>query len=154
MLNTENLFARTELAARLIPHARLIARLGEVFSKTAPSGLARQARVVNHRLGTVVIHADSGAVAAKLRQISPRLESAFLRMGVQCNQVEIKVQPVEPFDLANISYAKTISSASARKILACAEAMPPDSKLAASLRQLLERAAIEKEEPENPSQQR
>jgi hypothetical protein len=143
MLNMENLFARAELTARLIPHVRLITRLGKTFVKTAPPGLRHQARVVNYRLGTVVIHADSSAVAAKLRQIVPRLENAFLGMGVQCRQIEIKVQPVEPLDLANVSHAKTISRASARKILACAEAMPPDSRLAASLRQLLDRAAIE-----------
>ncbi|MDR1890549.1 MAG: DUF721 domain-containing protein [Zoogloeaceae bacterium] len=148
MLNTEKLFARNELVARLIPHALMIGRLGETFAKTAPPGLVHQARVVNYRLGTVVIHADNGAVAAKLRQISTRLKNAFLGTGLQCNQIEIKVQPIETVTQFGASNVKSISSASARKILDCAAAMPPDSKLAASLRQLLERAAVGDQESE------
>jgi hypothetical protein len=146
MLNTENLFARTELTARLIPHALIIGRLGETFAKTAPSGLVQQARVVNYRLGTVVIHANNGAVAAKLRQISQRLNNAFIEVGLQCSQVDIKVQPIETIGQSDTALAKPISRVSARKIRACADAMPADSSLAAALRKLLERAAIGDEE--------
>ncbi|GHT90113.1 hypothetical protein FACS1894185_0280 [Betaproteobacteria bacterium] len=146
MLNTENLFAKSELAARLIPHALMIGRLGETFAKTAPRSLAQQARVVNYRLNTVVIHANNGAIAAKLRQISQRLKNAFIAMGLQCNEVEVKVQPIETLEQNVTTHAKSISSASAQKILACAAAMPPDSRLAASLRELLERAEIREDE--------
>jgi hypothetical protein len=146
MLNTENLFARSELTARLIPHALMIGRLGETFARTAPAGLVQQARVVNYRLGTVVIHASNGAVAAKLRQISQRLQNAFIGMGLQCNEVEIKVQPIETFEQSVAINPKSISPASAQKIRACADTMPPDSKLAASLRGLLERALVKEQE--------
>ena len=151
MLNMESLFARTELTARLIQHASMIGRLGETFARTAPSGLAQQARVVNYRLGTVVIHADNGVIAAKLRQISQRLKNAFIGIGLQCSEIEIKVQPIETFEQTSAVNAKSISRASARKICACADAMPPDSSLAASLRGLLRNALIKEEESDNDS---
>jgi hypothetical protein len=148
MLNTENLFARSELAARLIPHALTIRRLGKIFANTAPPGLVRQARVVNYRQGTVIIHANNGAIAAKLRQISQRLRDAFAGMGLQCNQVDVKVQPIDTTEQPSIRHVKPISQTSAQKILACANAMPSDSSLAASLRQLLERSEIIRREPD------
>ena len=50
--------------ARLSAHAGRLVKLQRVFEEIAPSFLAASSRVANFKLGKVVIHADSGAVAA------------------------------------------------------------------------------------------
>ncbi|MDR3158871.1 MAG: DUF721 domain-containing protein [Zoogloeaceae bacterium] len=150
MLTANDLFIRSESTARLIAHARLIARLGECFAQIAPANLGAQARVANYRpeTETVVIHANNGAVAAKIRQINQRLQNGFVKMGMQCNQIEIKVQPMQNPAQLITSEKKFLTRHSARSLLACADAMPPGAPLALALRALLARASIRDQEEE------
>jgi hypothetical protein len=60
-----------------------------------PPELARQARVVNHRDGELVLVAASPAAAAKLRLLAPSLVNFFLKQRLQVNSVSIRVQPSE-----------------------------------------------------------
>ncbi|MDR0673585.1 MAG: DUF721 domain-containing protein [Zoogloeaceae bacterium] len=145
MLTANDLFVRSESTAPFVAHARLIARLGECFARVAPANLKAQARVANYRpeTETVVIHANNGAVAAKIRQINPRLQNGFVKMGVQCNQIDVKVQPIQNPAQSITSDKKFISRHSAGSLLACADAMPPDAPLTLALRALLARADIQ-----------
>ncbi|MDR2626208.1 MAG: DciA family protein [Zoogloeaceae bacterium] len=148
MLTANDLFLRSESTARLIAHARLIARLGECFAQVAPANLGTQARVANYRpeTETVVIHASNGAVAAKIRQLNQRLQNGFVKMGMQCNQIEVKVQPMENPAQSTPSEKRFLTRHSARSLLACADAMPPDAPLALALRALLASASIREQE--------
>ncbi|MDR1350512.1 MAG: hypothetical protein LBJ59_07020 [Zoogloeaceae bacterium] len=148
MLTANDLFARSDSTAQFIAHARRITRLGECFANTAPANLTAQARVANYRpeTETVVIYANNGAIAAKIRQIRQRLQNGFVKMGVQCNQIEVKVQPMQNPAQSITSDKKFISRHSARSLLACADAMPPDAPLALALRALLARASIRDQE--------
>jgi hypothetical protein len=55
--------------------------------------MARSARVANLKLGKLIIHADNGGVAAKLRQITPTLVDVFHNEAVEVTGIEVKVQP-------------------------------------------------------------
>jgi hypothetical protein len=79
--------------ARLSAHAGRLVKLQRVFEKIAPSYLAASSRVANFKLGKVVIHADSGAVAAKLRQMLPSLLDEFSLEGAEVTEIQVKVQP-------------------------------------------------------------
>lgn len=56
--------------SRIMAHARLLQKLSRRFEAVAPAGLRHAARVANYKSGTIVIHTDNGAVAAKIRQMS------------------------------------------------------------------------------------
>ena len=80
--------------ARLSAHAGRLVKLQRIFGQAAPSHLAASSRVANFKLGKVVIHTDSGAVAAKLRQMLPSLIDAFSSEGAEITEIQVKVQPV------------------------------------------------------------
>lgn len=79
--------------ARLTDHADRLLRLQRIFESAVPRPLVRGARVANLKLGRLVIYADSGAVAAKLRQIVPTLRGAFANSAAEVTGIEVKVQP-------------------------------------------------------------
>lgn len=85
-----------DAAARVLTHARTLVRLGQLYETICPGQLARASRVVNAKSGKIIIHADHGAVAAKLRQIADSLRSGFLDKGVECIGIDIRVQPRQP----------------------------------------------------------
>ena len=142
MLTPEKLLERSDQTARVLAHARLLMRLEQCFAASVPPGLAGHARVVNYRLGTIVIHAENGAVAAKLRQIGLRLQDSFVKIGLECNQIEVKVQPAQNPSQSITSTVKPMSPLSARTLADCADRMPEESPLARALRRLVDRAAI------------
>lgn len=84
-----------ESMARLAVHASRLQKLQQILEKTVPSLLARSCRVANFKLGVLVIHAENGAVAAKLRQMAPSMSATFQSAGEQIAEIRIKVQPQE-----------------------------------------------------------
>jgi hypothetical protein len=80
-------------AGRVMAHARLLLKLTRRFEAVAPAAVAHSARVANFKSGKIVIHADNGAVAAKIRQMSQRLCDELSKGGAQCSGIEVKVQP-------------------------------------------------------------
>lgn len=77
--------------ARFSGHAKRLLRLQRALASVTP--LNRQARVANLRLGTVVIHSLNGAVAAKLKQMTPRLLGVFRLEAAEVTGIDIRVQP-------------------------------------------------------------
>ncbi len=84
-----------ESMARLAAHAGHLLKLQQSFEKAVPAMLAKSCRVANFKLGVVIIHAENGAVAAKLRQIAPSLSEDFRSRGEQVTEIRIKVQPLD-----------------------------------------------------------
>lgn len=78
--------------ARLSAHAGRLVRLQRLLERTAPPHLATACRVANLKGGKVVLHADSGAVAARLRQMLPTLREAFFSKGFEVTEIQLKVQ--------------------------------------------------------------
>ena len=126
--------------ARLMAHARLLLKLSRRFETLAPAGLRHAARVANYKSGTVVIHTDNGAVAAKLRQMSQRLCDELSKGGTECSGMLVKVQPRDlPF--RSISSTQKPLSAKAIDALQRTTVELPEGPLKGALARLLECAA-------------
>ena len=69
-----------------------IAALQRLYAVCAPPDMARASRVVNNRDGMLVIAADNGTVAAKLRQQAPRLLKNMQKQGVEITGIRVQVQ--------------------------------------------------------------
>ncbi|MHB1359614.1 MAG: DciA family protein [Rhodocyclaceae bacterium] len=79
--------------ARLADQANRLQRLQTLLDAALPAYLSPGARIANLKRGKVVIHADSGAVAVKLRQLAPRLAESFIQQGQEVSGIEVRVQP-------------------------------------------------------------
>jgi hypothetical protein len=128
--------------SRLSAHAGRLLKLQRIYVSIAPSHLAASSRVANLKLGKLLIHADSGAVAAKLRQILPGLLDKFSSEDAQVTEIRIKVQPPDAA-LQHIRRrdAPPALGAVARSELArLATELPEDSPLREALRRLVDKS--------------
>lgn len=124
---------------RVMAHARLLMKLSSRFDEFAPGALRHAAHVANYKSGKLVIHAENGAVAAKLRQMSRRLCDELSLEGAECNDIEVKVQPRQPSDRSTTPTIKPISVRAADSLRATADAMP-EGKLRRAIDTLLQRS--------------
>ena len=127
-------------AGRVMAHARLLLDLAQRFATAAPAGLGDAAHIANYKSGKVIIHADNGAVAVKIRQLSQRLCDELSKGGPECNRLEVKVQPRQIPCQSTPSTIKPLS-AGACGTLRAASASLPDGPLRQALDALLARAA-------------
>ena len=105
----------------------------------AALGMRSAARVANYKSGIVVIHADNGAVAAKLRQMSRRLSSELSQGGLECSDIAVKVQPRQNLGQSSTSTIKPLSGKAFGMLQTTSENLPP-GPLRAALEHLLARA--------------
>ena len=132
---------------RLSAHAGRLLKLQRIFERAAPAALAQHGRVANMKLGKVVIHAANSAIAAKIRQLTPRLTESFRQSGVDVNEIQVKVQPG-----ADVSPSKSpdspadIGIAAKQGLTSLAQKLPQESPLRAALERFAERARIRTKE--------
>lgn len=69
-----------------------IAALQRLYVICAPPDMIQASRVFNNRNGMLVIAADNGAVAAKLRQQAPRLLKNMQKQGAEVTGIRVQVQ--------------------------------------------------------------
>jgi hypothetical protein len=134
-----DVIARSGGLEALARHARRLSDLQLLLIEATPSELAAATRVTDLKAGTLVVLADNPAVAAKLRQLAPRLlkhvqkqqpEITGIRVGVQVKthkinaEHEITKRPLPPEAIKDLGEL--------------AEALPPSS-LKSALAQLLAR---------------
>jgi hypothetical protein len=127
-------------AGKVMAHARLLLKLSRRFEAIAPAGFRYSAHVANYKSGKIVIHADNGAVAAKIRQMSQRLCSELSKGGAECNGIEVKVQPRQIPYQSTSSTPKPLSEVACGVLRSTAETMPK-GPLQDALANLLARAA-------------
>ena len=126
--------------SRVMAHARLLQKLSRRFEAVAPSGLRHAARVANYKSGKIVIHADNGAVATKIRQMSQRLCDELSKGGAECNDMEVKVQLRQNPYQTRTSTQKPLSDKAFCMLQSTAENLP-EGPLRRALDTLLKRAA-------------
>lgn len=106
-----------------------------------PVNLAPAARVANLKRGKVVIHADSGAVAVKLRQLGPRLAAGLKQQGQEVSGIEVRVQPGGRITLPSRKIQpKKLGIQPKRSLTSLAAGLPEGSPLKAALEKLLRSA--------------
>ena len=76
----------------LAQHARRLEDLQHLLFEAVPPALAAASRVSNYKSGLLVISADNAAVAAKLRQLAPRLLSHLGKAEIQVTGIRVDVQ--------------------------------------------------------------
>lgn len=138
----ENYLEASEGAGSVLAHARLLMKLTHFYQGMAPMHLGQASCVANYKSGIIVIHAVSGAVAAKLRQLAPTLANEFSKRGFECSEVQVKVQAHEIKSQSRSSTQKPLSQQTG-EVLAGLAGTLPDSPLRAALETLLARAAIQ-----------
>jgi len=69
-----------------------VAALQQIYLGAVPSELSVLSRVADERAGTVVIVADTSAVAAKLRQLAPRIVTEIVKREPQRTSIRLEVQ--------------------------------------------------------------
>lgn len=113
--------------------AQLVA-LQRHYENFAPTPLVLASHVVQLTQQILVIAADNSAVAAKLRQLSPRLTQYFQDNGHEVTGIQIKVQ-VSSSPPARRSSPRALSLAAQQKLVTLAEQLP-DSPLKQALQRL------------------
>ncbi len=128
--------------ARLSAHAGRLVKLQRVFEEIAPAYLAASSHVANFKLGKVVIHADSGAVAAKLRQMLPSLVDEFSLKGAEVTEIQVKVQPsgVALQHRKRVMVAATVGPSAKTGLSRLADVLPADSPLKEAVERLVKRS--------------
>ena len=85
LVDTEGLSVLTRASQR-------IAALQRLYVICAPPDLAQASRVVSDHNGMLVIAADNGAIAAKLRQLTPRLLKNLQKRAAEVTGIRVEVQ--------------------------------------------------------------
>ena len=137
----ENYLAADDGAGKLVAHASLLFKLAQIYQSIAPVHLRQASRLANYKSGIVVVHAASGAVAAKLRQMAPTLADAFSRRGIECTEVQIKVQAPETPRAFAAPSVKPLAPGACDALGSLRDRLPPDAPLRQAIAHLLERAA-------------
>lgn len=136
----EHYLDKDPAGGRIMAHARLLQKLAGRFAAIAPSPLTHGVRVVNFKNGTLVLHAESGAIAVKLRQMSRRLCDGISQSGVDCEALEVKVLPRDLPGAPPQARVKPLSR-TAFSILEQTRSTLPSGNLRQALDELLARAA-------------
>ena len=136
----EHYLDKDAAAGRVMAHARLLLKLSRRFEAVAPAGLRHSAHVANYKLGTIIIHADNGAVAAKIRQLSQRLSNELSKGGAECNGIEVKVQPRQIPSQSTSSTQKPLSDKAIGMLQETTDKLP-EGPLRSALDNLVKRAA-------------
>ena len=137
----ENYLEATDGAGKVLAHARLLIKLANLYQKIAPAHLSQASTLANYKSGIIVIHATSGAVAAKLRQLAPSLADGFSKKGIECNGVQVKVQAPEINTQSMTSTQKPLSIKTEQSLCELRDHLP-QSPLRNALENLLARALI------------
>lgn len=137
----DNFLEAPDGAGKVLAHARLLLRLTDLYQTIAPAHLAAASHLANYKSGIVIIHAASGAVATKLKQLAPTLADGFSKRGIECNGVQVKVQARETGTQSRTSIQRPLST-NAGKTLGNLRDGLPNSPLRKALDALLAHALI------------
>ena len=91
------------------------------------------------RSGTVVVVADTSAVAAKLKQLTPRIVAEIVKFAPEVTSIQVEVQVTQGSDVRP-GPRPAIGPRGLASLRALREALP-DSPLRGALDRLLERGA-------------
>jgi hypothetical protein len=108
------------------------------LNRALPAELTASSRVCRLAHLTLDVVAESGAVAAKLRQLTPRLLMALKKQGVEVTTIRITAQAGRPTAIKAHREARAVSPEAARSLEELAGSLPP-SPLKTALRRLARR---------------
>ena len=137
-----NLLADSAELKALSRQARRLAELQQMLFEAAPPALTKATRVKNCRAGTLFLMADNAAVAAKLRQLAPRLLHHVQKRAIEVTGIRVEVQVKSPKIRTENEVSKRALPTDAVKNLGdLADALPPSSLKSALVRLVARRRA-------------
>lgn len=125
-----------DLKAILVRVERL-ASLQRLYAAAVPGELAKRSRVAYERAGTVVVVADTSAVAAKLRQLAPRIMVGIVKFAPEVTSIRVEVQVAEKND-GRREFRPEIGSRALSSLRELRDSLP-DSPLRQAIGQLVDR---------------
>ncbi len=137
-------FDATPAVQSLVKQALRLIEMQQVFTEIAPKPLAQSGRVGRLTHGSLLLFADNGSAAAKLRQLTPSLLVKFQKRGYEVTAIRVEVQP-PPYPAPHRK--KIRLSGTAASHLQELAARLPESPLRAALESLLARASYNENEP-------
>lgn len=133
--------AASDVFARLSGQADRLRQLQTYLDAILPAHLAPGTHIANLKQGKIVIHADSGAVAVKLRQMAPRLTEGFIQQGQEVIGIEVRVQPRRRFSPATRQKPpKILGARSKQSLTSLIAGLAEDSPVRRALEKLLRNA--------------
>jgi len=119
--------------------SRRTRELQRVFVDSVPAPLARSARVKTLRGGILCLSADNVAIAAKLRQLAPRLLTAFRERVPEVNVIRVEAQVTAGAEMLQKHAKKSELSVETIEKFERAAAAMPGSELKSALAALVRR---------------
>jgi hypothetical protein len=135
----DEVLARSGELRALSAQARRLAELQQVLHEAVPSSLVASARVSTFQAGRLVVLADNAAVAAKLKQLAPRLLRHLQERGNQVTGIHVAVQVAVPQRVSGAaSSERDLSLATVRSLEGLAGTLK-DSPLKGALERMVQR---------------
>jgi hypothetical protein len=128
-----------------------LAALQQIYAGALPSELSRRSRVAFERSGTVVVFADNGAVAAKLRHLAPRIVSEIVKIEPEVTSIRVEVQVAHSSTVHRHPHHR-IGSSGLASLTALRDSLP-ETPLRAALSRLVGGAAASQSEHESLERQ-
>jgi len=125
---------------RLRAHVSRLGRLQQIVLTELPPYLADSCHVANLKEDVLLIHAATGAVAAKLRQATPRLLNTLAMQGVMVRSIKIATRPVNPAPPPKPPEQRTVSGQTQDALRSLASGLPADDPLRAALERFVRRS--------------
>lgn len=125
--------------ARLSAHASRLLQFQRLLEVALPEALRPYARVANFRLGKILIHANNGAIAAKIRQLGPRIIGELSTQAAEVTQIEVRVQaPVSSAPLPRHERPVLPGTEQKQGLALLTQSLPQESNLRMALERLLQ----------------
>ena len=105
-----------------------------LYEQLAPPSLARASHLLHLQQNVLLLAADNGAVAAKLRQLAPELSRVFKDKGHEVTAIQVRVQVSIP-PRKSIPVPAAVSATGRQSLSELAEKLE-DSPLKAALQRL------------------
>ena len=122
-------------------HAARLTRLEVLLQDCLPPNLSATCHVANLRQEELVVHADSGAAAAKLNQLLPSVLGALQQRGALVASIKVRVRPVEYRPAPPPPTERVVSPATRACMDELAASLPADSPLTRALQRFVRRSA-------------
>lgn len=118
----------------VVSRAKRLLALERLYANCVPEPLLRASAVANLRDGVLLLTADNGAIASKLKHLAPTLLEKIRKANQEVTQIQINVRVGSDERSSQPPLKPGISSAGVHQIEALTETLPESSLKAALLR--------------------
>lgn len=118
----------------VVSRAKRLLALERLYANCVPEALLRASSVANLRDGTLLLRADNGAIASKLKHLAPKLLKAIRETNQEVTDIQVTVQVRTEGPPAAAPLKPGLSPGDLHQIEALTETLPESSLKAALLR--------------------